>query len=49
MKRKAKEKKVKIIWKQAEGLSELEMQQRLHHAYDILFNSVLENEKKKRI
>ncbi len=48
MKRRVKEKKIKVVWKRVEGVSEEEVQRRLDRAYDILFTAVLEEQKKKR-
>ena len=49
MKRKpAKERKLKIVYKQATDLSEKEMQQRLDNAFDILFDEVLKNKAREK-
>ena len=40
-KKREKEKgKLKLVFKQTEGISEEERQRRVHRAYDILFNEV---------
>jgi len=44
-KRKTKPKELKLIFKQAEGVSEEEMQQRLNAIFDILLNGVAKREK----
>lgn len=38
MKRKTKENKLRVIYKQTEGLSEEEAQQKLNEVFDILFD-----------
>ena len=40
-----KQKKLKIVFKQAEGVSEEEAQQRLNRAFDILFNETIKQRK----
>lgn len=40
MKRKLKEKKIEVVYKYMEGLSEEEAQRRVNGAFDILFNEV---------
>lgn len=47
MKRKNKkeQQKLKVVFKQAEGISEEEMQRRLGAAFDILFNEVVKSKK----
>ena len=40
-----KQKKIEIAYKQAEGISEEEMQRRLNTAFDILFDEVVKSKK----
>jgi hypothetical protein len=44
-KRRKKETKLNIVFKQAEGISEEEMQRRLDAAFDLLFNEVAQSKK----
>jgi hypothetical protein len=48
MKRKTKEKKLKVIYKQADNISEEETLRRLDKAFDVLFNEVLRRRREKR-